>query len=68
MAEPRTRSPRGGPAATRRFPTTVDGYPRGMSQPDPYPPIDVPQDPLPDPEPLPQPPTPQPPIPDPQPI
>jgi hypothetical protein len=39
-----------------------------MSQPDPYPPIDVPQDPLPDPEPLPQPPTPQPPIPDPQPI
>jgi hypothetical protein len=44
------------------------GYPRDMSQPDPYPPIDTPPPPLPDPEPLPTPTPPQPPIPDPLPI
>ena len=61
--------PRGDPGQPAKgFRATGTGYPRDMSVPDPYPPIDPPPSPLPDPEPLPYPPNPQPPMPDPQPI
>ena len=63
-----TGSPRTGREATEGFPPSPAGYPAVMSQPDPYPPIDIPPSPLPDPEPLPEPPSPQPPIPDPLPV